>query len=201
MRENTSNPKRKTDWRTLMTRRIIRDALLDLLQTTPYTRITVTMLCRQAEITRAIFYLHYENIDEVLDEILNEALRISELDDLYNRNMERMTSITNTSEQVTDEQNHDTLLPACQRAAADPRYRPLFMDEALSQLILNKIYQREHDEQTKLIMSQYHVNQKDADMIFIYQLHGSFAVNKALGWQKNAAWYHTQDMIRKLFHA
>jgi len=55
MRENTSNSKRKTDRRTLMTRRIIRDALLDLLQTTPYTRITVTMLCRQAEITRATF--------------------------------------------------------------------------------------------------------------------------------------------------
>ena len=63
---------RKTDRRTIMTKGMIKDALLELLQNTPYEKITVTSLCKQSEITRATFYLHYNNIDNVLDELLDE---------------------------------------------------------------------------------------------------------------------------------
>ena len=66
---------RKTDRRTIMTKGMIKDALLELLQNTPYEKITVTALCKQSEITRATFYLHYNNIDNVLDELLDDALR------------------------------------------------------------------------------------------------------------------------------
>ena len=66
---------RKTDRRTVMTKSMIKDALLELLQNTPYEKITVTALCKQSEITRATFYLHYNNIDNVLDELLDDALR------------------------------------------------------------------------------------------------------------------------------
>ena len=71
---------RKTDRRTLITKGMIKDALLELLQNTPYEKITVTALCKQSEITRATFYLHYNNIDNVLDELLDDALRLTELD-------------------------------------------------------------------------------------------------------------------------
>ncbi|MEI3192146.1 MAG: hypothetical protein V8S36_07935 [Lachnospiraceae bacterium] len=71
---------RKTDRRTIMTKGMIKDALLELLQNTPYEKITVTALCKQSEITRATFYLHYNNIDNVLDELLDDALRLTELD-------------------------------------------------------------------------------------------------------------------------
>ena len=46
-------PQRKTDRRTLYTRQVIKDALLELLTENTYDRINVTMLCRQAEISRA----------------------------------------------------------------------------------------------------------------------------------------------------
>ena len=69
---------RKTDRRTLYTRQVVKDALLELLQKTAYDRINVTMLCRQAEITRATFYLHYEDLNQVLDEVITEALDIAE---------------------------------------------------------------------------------------------------------------------------
>ena len=68
---------RKTDRRTIMTKGMIKDALLELLQNTPYEKITVTALCKQSEITRATFYLHYNNIDNVLDELLDDALRLT----------------------------------------------------------------------------------------------------------------------------
>ena len=71
---------RKTDRRTVMTKGMIKDALLELLQNTTYEKITVTALCKQSEITRATFYLHYNNIDDVLEELLDDALRLTELD-------------------------------------------------------------------------------------------------------------------------
>ena len=43
---------RKTDRRTLYTRQVVKDALLELLEKNPYAKINVTMLCKQAEITR-----------------------------------------------------------------------------------------------------------------------------------------------------
>jgi AcrR family transcriptional regulator len=192
---------RKTDRRSLMTCAMIRDALLKLLKSTSYSKITVAPLCRQAGITRATFYQHYENIDAVVDELLDEALRITELDDVYNQNMEhipmdRKKSDRNTEKSSSEVTDPDIFLPACQRAASDSRYRPLFLDEDLSPLILNKLYNREHDRQTERIRNLYHINQKDADMIFLYQLNGSFAVNRALGWEKGPDWYHTQEMIR-----
>ena len=58
---------RKTDRRTLYTRQVVKDALLELLEKNPYDKINVTLLCRQAEITRATFYLHYADLNEVLD--------------------------------------------------------------------------------------------------------------------------------------
>ena len=71
---------RKTDRRTIYTRNTIKDALLELLADTTFDRITVTALCKQAEITRATFYLHYDNLDEVLNELLDDALRLTELE-------------------------------------------------------------------------------------------------------------------------
>lgn len=42
---------RKTDRRTIMTKGMIKDALLELLQNTPYEKITVTALCKQSKIS------------------------------------------------------------------------------------------------------------------------------------------------------
>lgn len=154
---------RKTDRRTIMTKGMIKDALLELLQNAPYEKITVTALCKQSEITRATFYLHYNNIDNVLDELLD-----------------------------------DDLLPACQRAASNPKYRILFLDESLSHHILRKLYQMQKPQRIPEIMRNYHVTEWEAEKIFLYMLHGNFAVNKSLGWEKNEDWYHIQKVIQDL---
>ena len=43
---------RKTDRRTMYTRMVIKDALLELLRETDFAEITVAGLCREAEINR-----------------------------------------------------------------------------------------------------------------------------------------------------
>lgn len=190
---------RKTDRRTVMTKGMIKDALLELLHNTPYEKITVTALCKQSEITRATFYLHYNNIDAVLDELLDDALRLTELDAIQTLPSvisNRIIENKKNSEEMNPDPN--ALLPACQRAASNPKYRILFLDESLSHHILRKLYQTQKTQRIPEIMRAYHVNEWEAEKIFLYILHGNFAVNKSLGWEKNEDWYHIQKVIKRL---
>ncbi len=56
--------------RTQMTRKLFRDALIELLQTKPFQKITVKEICEQADLNRTTFYLHYDDLDQLLDEIV-----------------------------------------------------------------------------------------------------------------------------------
>lgn len=190
---------RKTDRRTLITKGIIKDSLLDLLQNTSYEKITVTALCRQSEITRATFYLHYDNIDDVLDELLDDALRLTELDTTHSISTAISGQrIENDKNLQIPDSDPDALLPACQRAASNPKYRILFLDESLSHHILKKLYQMQKPQRIPEIMQDYRITEWEAEKIFLFMLHGNFAVNKSLDWNKNADWYHIQEIIKNL---
>ena len=84
------------------------------------------------------------------------------------------------------------------RAASNPKYRILFLDESLSHHILNKLYQLQKPHRIPEIMSDYRVTEWEAEKLFLFMLHGNFAVNKSLSWNKNADWYHMQEMIKNL---
>ena len=65
---------KKPDRRTRYTRQTIRDTMLHLMEEKPFRKITVTELCRLAEINRGTFYLHYLDAEDVLDDISAELL-------------------------------------------------------------------------------------------------------------------------------
>ena len=46
---------------------------MGLLRIKPYSKITVTELCRLADINRGTFYIHYFDVDDVLDDIVTES--------------------------------------------------------------------------------------------------------------------------------
>lgn len=64
----------KTDSRVRYTQMVIRQAFLELLKTTPVEQVTVTEICRLAEINRATFYRHYENQYDLLAHLESEML-------------------------------------------------------------------------------------------------------------------------------
>ena len=57
----------KTDRRTRYTCQTIKDILLEELKTKPYSKITVTEICKKAEMNRGTFYLHYYDIEKLAD--------------------------------------------------------------------------------------------------------------------------------------
>lgn len=185
---------RKTDRRTLYTINVIKDSLLELIDEKPYEKINVAELCRRAEISRATFYLHYDSIDEVLDDVIDDALLFSE------RGKGTVIDVLDRARKhagKTDSGNDDPqpVLPACQRIADSERYHRLFMDPSLGDHIIRRIADHERDKVVPPLMARSHLSREEAEFVFRFMLYGSFSVNRSLGWQKNEKWYRIQKIM------
>ncbi len=60
------------DRRTKYTKSVIRQSLFDLMQDNPINKITVTDICKSADINRSTFYSYYEDVYDLLSQIQNE---------------------------------------------------------------------------------------------------------------------------------
>lgn len=61
----------------IRSRRMIRQAFLELLREKPYEKITVTDIVNRADINRSTFYAHYPDVRGLVEEIMNEAINNS----------------------------------------------------------------------------------------------------------------------------
>ena len=193
---------RKMDRRTIYTRNTVKDALLELLEEQPFEKITVASLCRQAEITRATFYLHFQDINEVLDELLDEALMVVEAasnDMEINDRMDALEKIVRTGDCQMLRRN-ERLLSPCQRVADDPKYRAIFQDTTLSNYVIRRIYLLERDQQVPYFMEQGYLSRDEADRLFMMLVYGAFYVNRALKWNKDDSWYEMQLMLNRFLY-
>lgn len=50
-------------------------AMFDLLQSEPPDRITITQVCRQADITRPTFYQHYRSVDDLMNQVVADRIQ------------------------------------------------------------------------------------------------------------------------------
>lgn len=60
--------------RVKMTKRMMKEALIDLMDQKPLEKITVTEICKSADVNRSTFYAYYEDISALMLEIENEVL-------------------------------------------------------------------------------------------------------------------------------
>ncbi len=185
---------RKLDRRTLYTRRTIKDAMLELLEEGPYEKITVASLCRQAEITRATFYLHFQSLDEVLNELLDEALAVAESIVRQADFSERMEAQEGLLKSGTAEdlRRNQWMLSPCQRVADDPKYRVIFQDPTLSGYVINRIYQMERGKIVPYMADRCRISRDQADKLFMMIVFGLFYVNRSLKWSKDDDWFEMQ---------
>lgn len=68
----TDHAKPRLDPRILRTRQLIKDALIDLLQEVDINKITVNRIAERATINRVTFYLHYNDIPDMLEKMAEE---------------------------------------------------------------------------------------------------------------------------------
>lgn len=65
---------KKEDGRVKYTKMRIRSALYELLKEIDYEKITVTAICKRAEINRATFYKHYLDVADLVDQLQEETI-------------------------------------------------------------------------------------------------------------------------------
>ena len=189
--------KRKTDRRTLYTRSVIKDSLLEALGEKNFDQITVTDVCRRAEITRATYYLHYQSLTEVLDELLLDALQCEENKTINpNADLEQIAALL-TLDGTNSLKQNESLLPVCHRVAQLPKYQVIFHDESISSYVINQIYQWQQPKLVPSFMKKLGISKKEAEMLVLFIIHGTYAVNKALHWKKDDIWYQIHSMLLK----
>lgn len=196
---------RKTDRRTLYTLGVIRSAFVRLVNRKSYARITVAEVCREAGVTRSTFYLHYEGLEGVLDDVLDHALQF-EADGIDERGagmaMDPVSPRRAPRFDVPMRPDRgESLLPACQRAASSPEYRALLMDPDLSEHIVARIADHERGTIVPRIRRRTGLSAEEAETLFQYMVHGSFAVNKRHGFVRDAQWRHEADMLDRFVQA
>ncbi len=64
----------KNNRRTLVTKRILKEAMLELLQEKALSKITIKEICERSEMSRSTFYLHYQDPFALFKEIELEEL-------------------------------------------------------------------------------------------------------------------------------
>lgn len=190
---------RKIDRRTIYTRNTVKDALLELLEERSYEKNTVASLCRQAEITRATFYLHFQDMDAVLNELLDEALLVAETAAHEMSMADRMTALSQLANSggADDLKQNEHILSLCQRVADDPKYRAILRDPTLSSYVIQRIYKLECNEMIPYLMERCHLSQSDADKLFMMLVFSLFYMNWSLKWSKDNNWYEMQLLVAR----
>lgn len=188
----TKNHTRKTDRRTLYTLKIIKDTFLELVKQESYAKVTVTELCRKADITRSTFYLHYNSITDVLNEVLDDALLLSQTQTI---------NLTNQNFSFNYLKKNESLIPACQRIGNSEKYQSLLMDPDLSEYIIGRIMAHEREHVIPSLMKKTGCSKEDAETIFLYTIHGSFAVNRAHHFVKDEKWSHDVKLLNRFTEA
>lgn len=189
--------KAKVDRRYSYTHNVLKDAMLELLHTMDFNQVTVASLCRQADVGRATFYTHFDNLTDVLEELVEDAIKPTQRSTSKNvaDSARKVSRYLRTEEGMQELEKNLLILPVCQRVADHPRYNVLFKDAAISDYILSMIYRQEKDLQVPQLMEECHLSEKEAEMLFVCMISGAFAVNKAMGWKKDRDWMKVQRVL------
>lgn len=79
------------DKRIVKTKRSLKKALTDMLEKEDFEHISITELCRKAEVSRITFYSHYSDKYALLDDIFSDMIKIG-TEDYYRRQKENNPS-------------------------------------------------------------------------------------------------------------
>lgn len=115
-----------TNQRIALSKRLIKEALLRLLKKMPLAKISISALCKEAQINRTTFYRHYETPDDVLLEIALDFIK------QFNRSL-------SASNETPDEKRF--ILKLCEFLAENADLIRLFMQNDVGEPYAEEIYQ------------------------------------------------------------
>ncbi len=173
------------DRRTKYTRKVIRDALMELLNTKPYSKISVTEICRLAEINRGTFYIHYYDVDDVLDDILEQSF----------------SDVSGTIDHILCPHKETCTYPLCQKVQGNSALWPLFMDDTISEKIITRLSQSSKESFVSYLMRHSDLTFEQAEAIFYFQINGCLTVNRLMLKNNCRDWHAIQETVDRFIRA
>ena len=172
---------KKQDPRTVQTKVLIKQTLLDMMKKTAFEKITVSELCKIAEINRGTFYLHYCDLWAVLEELEEEALQEE--------------SSTELSQCCLTAEHYECPYGICDKIHTHPEYGVIFFDDSLTGHVIEKIAQQSKDKYVTALVRQLDLTAEQAETIFYFQLNGCLAINKKIYRNGSKNWEASRDLI------
>ena len=154
---------KKMDRRTRYTRMVIKDSLLELLSDKEYEDISVSELCRAADISRGTFYLHYDNLRVVMDELFDDAVSIMHGDPV------QIDCVMKEKEESC---------PLCRFLRENRKYRPLFLSDSLHRHVIDRIAESGWSRFAAGMREHTTLSEDVLKAIYLFQLHGYLAIIK-----------------------
>ena len=182
------NSRRKNpsgDRRTRYTRTAIRGSLLSLMQQKPFSRITVTEICRASEINRGTFYLHYYDLDDVLDDLIEEMIQ----------------DTTQVFDHVMCPEKDRCTYPFCRKVQESREFRILFSDETASARLLDKLCELSKEDFITRLMQNSLLSYEQAEAVLYFQMNGCLAINKRMLKNNCRDWSRIQQAIDQFIRA
>ena len=175
--------KRKIDRRKVYTQKSIKDAFLRVKRSKEYNAITVADICREAEISRGTFYAHFNNIAEVLDALLDEALV----------NMNYLREYISAPDSSARSQ---CTYPFCRFVRESGDLQCVLFDDTLGHKIIQKLTAIYKDDFVQEIRRKADtLSDKEAEALFYFQINGCFAVSKRYSNLESGDWCPVQNII------
>ena len=176
---NSRRKKSSGDRRTRYTRNAIRSSLLSLMQQKPFSRITVTEICRASEINRGTFYLHYYDLDDVLDDLIKEMIQ----------------DTTQVFDHVMCPEKDRCTYPFCRKVQESREFRILFSDETASARLLDKLCELSKEDFITRLMQNSLLSYEQAEAVLYFQMNGCLAINKRMLKNNCRDWNSIQQAI------
>ncbi len=184
MREKSKN----TDRRTLYTKLVIKDTFLELKRKRALDSISITELCKLAEISRGTFYLHYANISEVLDELIDDALS-------------EVMGTGEKSEGAEAFEGEKSIFPLCDFIRNSKKYRCLFSDDTLTGRIVNQIAAKREKNFLNGMTSETGLTAEEFRVLSFFQISGCYALVRQNISLSESQWCPKQEVLDKFLKA
>lgn len=155
---------KKTDKRTLKTKRAIKNAFIDLLIRKNVNDITITEISREADINRKTFYNNYSGIHEIISEIEEELF------------MTFKAEIKGLN--VNSEMNnpYNVLIRLTSLLDSDYQFYKKILSSDLNSHLMSKIVGYLKEQTKKVLKSKSNYNEYELNVIVDYSISGMLNV-------------------------
>lgn len=178
--------KKNTDCRSRYTMQAIKDAFLEKERKKIFNEISVAEVCREAEISRSTFYQYYDNITDVLEDILKDIR--SQCSDTFT--IHRLANDGSCKCWGKDR--------LCEFVRREKKYQGIFLDESLSSKIIDELIPDFQSEELDSLREKIDATDDELKVYYYFQLNGCLSVvRKTLG-QSETSWEKIRQVLDRI---